>query len=429
MTKPRDYALSEIDAKRLPRWRGGELKSQRMTPPTDPRDLALAEHITVGVVKNVLLLQYLIAHYAGRNLKSIDPVVQKILAIALYQLRFLDRVPASAAVDEAVEQTRRFGRGRAAGFVNAVLRKATREPEPPLAQRGDAVEFARVVLSHPPELFQRLEGLFGTEAALRFCEEDQLEPPTIVRAIVAPDVHPEFANGAGVSITAHEQPNMFVVNGAKRATLADWARRGVAQVQDPTAAAVANHLDLRAGQTVLDRCCGLGTKTLQVAQRVGTGDRVVAMDPAAARCDGLRRLVEQRGIGNVDVHCSEWLAELDGKIPAAFDRMLADVPCSNSGVLPRRPEARYAQSAAALESLAKLQDRILDDSATRVAADGLLVYSTCSIWREENWARVDAFLSRHGDFGLLADKTTLPNRANGVAHYRDGGYVAVLHRK
>src|SRR5260221_10902568 len=122
----RDFALRELDGRHLPHWPGKALKKVKpLVPPADPRDLALAENIVIGVIKNLLQLQHLIQYYSGRSLKSIDEVVQKILAIALYQLRFLDRVPVSAAVDQAVEQTRRFGESRASGFVNAVLRKAT----------------------------------------------------------------------------------------------------------------------------------------------------------------------------------------------------------------------------------------------------------------------------------------------------------------
>src|SRR5258706_3592965 len=168
MTKPRDHALHELDAKRLPAWPGGALKKRKPSlPPADPRDLALAENITVGVVKNLLLLQHLTQHYSGRSLKGIDVLVQKIIAIGLYQLRFLDRIPASAAVDQAVEQTRRFGKTSAAGFVNAVLRKATREPDPPLPPRERAAEYAPITLSHPIELFHKLEQLLGTQARLR----------------------------------------------------------------------------------------------------------------------------------------------------------------------------------------------------------------------------------------------------------------------
>jgi 16S rRNA (cytosine967-C5)-methyltransferase len=117
----RDFARLELDNRRLPGWKPRAARHRGdIAPPSDPRDRALAENILIGVVKNLLLLHHLTQHYSGRSLKSIDPVVQKILAVALYQLRFLTRIPASAAVDEAVEQTRRFGQKRASGFVNAV---------------------------------------------------------------------------------------------------------------------------------------------------------------------------------------------------------------------------------------------------------------------------------------------------------------------
>ncbi len=222
---------------------------------------------------------------------------------------------------------------------------------------------------------------------------------------------------------------MYVVTGAKRSHLADLAAKGLAQVQDPTAAAVASQLDLQPGQTVLDRCAGLGTKTLQLRDAVGPSGRVVAMDPAAPRCEGLRQLLARRQIDNVVVHCAAWLTDLAGDVPAQFDRILADVPCSNSGVLARRPEARYSQTPAALASLAKLQDRILADSAPFVRPGGLLVHSTCSVWPEENRERIDWFLERHPDFELLNDQTTLPSFDSDPEHYRDGGYVAVMRRK
>jgi 16S rRNA (cytosine967-C5)-methyltransferase len=426
-TAPRDFALLELDAKRLPNWPANSLKKRNPPePPTDSRDRALAENITIGVIKNLLLLQHLIQHYSGKSLKSIDPPVQKILAIALYQLRFLDRIPASAAVDQAVEQTRRFRQSKAAGFVNAILRKATRDPAPPLPSRDSPTEYARIVLSHPPELFTSLERLLGADDALKFCEHDQSEPPTIVRLSRGAD--PAALVAEGVVITPHEQSGVYVVAGAKRATLAQWAAQGIAQVQDPTAAAVVSCLRTQPGETVLDRCAGLGTKTLQLREAVGETGRIVAIDPAPPRCQGLQHLLDQRKITNVIVHCAAWLKDVPN-LPKHFDRILADVPCSNSGVLARRPEARYTQNPQALASLANLQDQILEDSAPHVAPSGLLVYSTCSVWPKENEQRIQHFLARHPEFQLDHQQTTLPSFDDDAARYRDGGYVAVLRRR
>src|SRR5690242_2699347 len=167
----RDAALLELDAIRLPGWRGGAARRRLQITEPDPRDRALAEQIRIGVIKNLLLLQHLIAHHSDRSLKNIDEIVQKVLAIGLYQLRFLTRIPPSAAVDEAVEQTRRFGQPRAAGFVNAVLRNAIRNPDPPMPPE--------IALSHPHVLMERLRDLLGDEQqVLAFARHDNREPPT-----------------------------------------------------------------------------------------------------------------------------------------------------------------------------------------------------------------------------------------------------------
>ena len=423
----RDYALITLDARTLPNWPPGQLRPRPRDPrpPADPRDRALAEQIILGVIKNLLHLQHLIAHYAQRPVKKIDPVPQKILAVALYQVRFLDRVPAPAAVHVAVEQAKRFHLPRAAGFINAVLRKALNAPAPEMPDPSKRpADFAELVLSHPKPLFRRFEQVVGTPDALRLCRHNNAEPPTIVRLFDGSAV--DDLEAGGITFTPHVQPGLYVVKPVRPRLLAEWARTGMAQVQDPTAAAVVPKLDLRPGQTVLDRCCGLGTKTFQMHAALGTDGKVVAVDPSDARCETLCRLASDRKITNLSVRRTGMLEGLSPEDPKTFDRILIDAPCSNSGVLARRPEARYAQTDAALASLARLQDRILDDTAPMLAKGGRLVYSTCSIWTEENESRVEAFLARRPNCRLVEQHTTLPSLDPDPAQYRDGGYYAVL---
>jgi 16S rRNA (cytosine967-C5)-methyltransferase len=426
----RDAALVLLQNRTLPNWRPRPLHRSRLVWPEDHRDRALAEQIYNGVIKNLLLLQYLAQHYSNRPLKKIDPLALQIVVVGLYQLRFLTRIPPSAAVDESVKQTKRFGPPRISGFVNAVLRNATREPNPPLpTAEQDPAHYAEVVLSHPPELFARLVDVVGVVDALRICAHDNNEPPTIVRLFPGVDVCSLDADG--VTIAPHEQAGMFVVTGAKQATLADWANRGTAQVQDPTAARVVPEAcDVSAGQTLLDRCAGLGTKTLQLRELVGDAGRVFAVDASAHRIAGLRRICQRRNLKNVHPVHGSMLKQLPGKVPDTFDCILVDAPCSNSGVLARRPEARYAQDGASLQSLAKLQQDILDDTAQHVARGGRFVYSTCSIWPEENEGRVAEFLKRHPAFSLVNERVTLPSMDDETtpSRYHDGGYYAVLSK-
>jgi 16S rRNA (cytosine967-C5)-methyltransferase len=430
----RDLALAELDRRVLPGWKAHELRRPPLRgkgdESLDPRDLALAEQILVGCVKNHLLLRRLIVHHSGRHLRSIDPLVQKVLSIGLYQLRFLDRIPASAAVNEAVEQAKRFGRARAAGFVNAVLRKAATSGGTPPLLPDPALEpaaYAETALSHPRELFDRLVRLLGVPDALRFCEHDNREPPTIVRLM--PDASADDLQSPGVTVTPHAHLGMFVVEPAKKALLAEWARRGIAQVQDPTAATVVEQIPISPGQHVLDRCAGLGTKTIQLREKVGDGGQVVAIDAMPQRVQQLQLLLAERQLGNVEVYQATMLPQLSQFADRLFDVALVDVPCSNSGVLARRAEARYAQTDAALASLSNLQAAILDDTAPHVKAGGLLVYSTCSVWPEENGVAIEAFLARHPDYQRQPEHATLPSLSLDITNYQDGGYLAVLQRR
>lgn len=425
----RDSALLQIDSVPLPGWPAGVVARRAKTqasPPADPRDRALAEAIGAGVVQHLLTLRHLVAHYSGRKLASIDPAAQKILAVALYQLRHLTRIRPSAVVDEAVEQTRRFRLGRASGFVNAVLRRAVREPEVPLPDRSDLRGYVELVLSHPYPLFEKLEAVMGEADALRLCERHNQPPPTIVRLCAGASI--EQLQADGITLTPHQRPRMVVVEGARRSDFARWAAAGIAQAQDPTSAAVVDHLLLRSRISVLDRCCGLGTKTLQIAERVSEDAAVIAIDPSRPRTQGLEKLLEQRGIGHVSVITASMLGEIVG-LRDRFDRILIDAPCSNSGVLMRRPEARYAQTDKPLASLRKLQAAILIDTFPRLAPGGRLVYSTCSIWKEENEQLIGELLGAFPHLRRIEEKTTLPSLSDDPTTHHDGGYVAVLEHR
>lgn len=424
MMNARDFALVQLDQTKLPGWPARQLR-QSGPAPADPRDIGLAEQIRLGVIKNLALLHHLVTHYSSR--KRVDPLVSKILAVALYQIRFLDRIPKSAAVDEAVEQARRMGRKHAAGFVNAVLRRAVREPELALPTRdADPLGYATLTLSHPQDLVKRLMAEFDEQTMLDIAEHDNREPPTLVRAYRGVSV--DRLSTSGVQITPHEQSEMYVIEKARRVTLAEWAGKGVAQVQDATAAGVVKRLELLPGLDVLDRCAGMGTKSFHIHDELAGSGWIMAIEPSEERIEAIRAMMKKRKIENIAVVQARMLEEISELKRPAFDRILVDAPCSNSGVLARRPEARYAQTEKSFESLAKLQNAILDDSAPYLRPGGLMVYSTCSIWRAENQERIEAFLKRHRDFERMHELVTLPSCTPDPARYHDGGYVCVMRR-
>ncbi|MGF1632916.1 MAG: RsmB/NOP family class I SAM-dependent RNA methyltransferase, partial [Phycisphaerae bacterium] len=344
-----------------------------------------------------------------------------------------------AAVDEAVNQARRFRLASAAGFVNAVLRKAAlaQVDTPPELQPPDAADarrHAEFVLSHPPALFDRIRKLVATdEAALALCRHNNAEPPTLVR--LSPGTDPAALAGEGLEVLRHEQAGIAVVVGGKQRHFAAWAEAGLAQVQDATSAKLGQLIDAKPGMRVLDRCCGNGTKTFQILEMMGHDGEVLAVDADAKRIERLQQSLAKRGCagrGGAGVtarHAGEVDADTDG----LFDRILIDAPCSNSGVLPRRPEAKYRQDARRLASLAELQRDILKNTLGLLAPGGKLIYLTCSLWPEENEAVADALGQLRPDLEEVARHRVMPSFGEGPVNrqetYRDGGFGVVFRRK
>jgi 16S rRNA (cytosine967-C5)-methyltransferase len=347
-----------------------------------------------------------------------------ILSIGIAQLRWMDRIPPSAAVDEAVEQAKRLRLGKASGFINAVLRRASREPDLNLPDRDNPQEYARLVLSCPPEVFQRMVRQMGVEKALSLCEKNNEQAPLIVR--VSSD---EWFNQlpTPVQIQKHQIHGSWVVTGATESDLRTWAEQGLAQVQDPTASQVVPQLKLEPGHWSLDRCAGVGTKTLQIAQLVGHTGRVIAVDPSTTRIQKLNHLIRVRHLTWVQTYQTGMLETLTLERP--FDRILVDVPCSNSGVLIRRPEARYHQDDTSLQSLIRLQRRILSDTLAHLCSGGLLVYSTCSIWTEENESQVEWILRQTDRLELVDTRQVLPSLDPDPTRHHDGGFWAVFRSR
>jgi len=410
----RDEAYRQLSDAALPGWR---LPTPKFRGEVSPQDVNLAHAITRAVIKNHPLLRHLIAHYAGRPLRQIDDRAQAVLAIGLAQLRYFDRLPDYAVVDEAAEQAKRLKLGKAVGFINAVLRRAIREPDVPLPSKDDAEKYAEVVLSQPPELFRRLSKLLGKRDALRLAERNNGEAPLIVRG------QPPATEG--VEITPHEESGFYVLRGATESMLAEWSRAGIAQAQDPTSARVIDQLLLEDAKTVLDRCCGVGTKTLQIAA-AAPKSQIIAMDPSEWRIHALKRSIRQKNVENIQPIIAGETTVLDEAL--RFDRILIDAPCSNSGVLIRRPEAKYRQEEKTLRSVEKLQRRILADTISRLAPGGRLVYSTCSIWEEENEAQVQWMIKGTPGLRVVDQRLTLPSLEADPTKHHDGGFVAVLTR-
>ncbi len=329
--------------------RGGfasDLLAER-TAGMDARDAGLASEIVLGSLRVQAQLDYLIRVFSGRDPARLDAEVRIALRMGLYQLRYLERVPAHAAVDESVELVKRARKRSAAGLVNAVLRKADRRP----------VEWPdrATALSHPEWLLERWGRQYSPEVAERIARAGLVRPESYVRVAGPP---PEGAN-----LEATEVPGCYrIVEGdAEGLRIQDIGSQGIVPL-----------LELRPGQTLLDLCAAPGNKT---AQALEAGVRAVACDLSGARL---------RALGGMG--CA--LVQLDGTQPLpfgkGFERILVDAPCSGTGTLARNPEIKWKLAPGDIEELHARQTALLRNALGCLAPGGRLVYSTCSLEREEN---------------------------------------------
>ena len=373
----------------------------------DARDRALATEIVIGTLRWQRALDAAIAGAASRATGALDADVLLILRLSLYQLLHLDRVPASAVVDDAVSLTRTAGQARATGFVNGVLRTLSRSrgrPGLPPRPAGDAprqaaLDYLGVTQSHPDWLVSRWLDRYGFERAAAWVEFNNTTPALTLRA------HRLVIGRDALRAQLLEEDELQTTPGrfAPDALLVERGRlpdaRGRFTIQDEASQLVPLLLGARAGDRVLDLCASPGGKATALAAEMGGRGLIVACDARARRMRLLASAVRESRAPNIR------LVQVGGRddVPFAplFDRVLVDAPCSGLGTVRRDPDIRWRRTEADLAGFAGYQQTLLVRAARAVAPGGRLVYATCSSEPEENEAVVDDFVAAHPEFRLV----------------------------
>jgi 16S rRNA (cytosine967-C5)-methyltransferase len=350
-------------------------------------DRALCHELVMGVLRRQLWLDRLIECYANRKIAELDIAVRLVLRLGLYQLRFLSRIPASAAVNESVNLVH-FARVRSAsGLVNAVLRRATREPTvDPAANIQDAIERVAVATSHPRWLIERWTRALGDEEAGAFARANNDPAPVAIRVVNnrahESDVIGRLRNAGANAIPSRVAKGAWRVTGAG-SLLLELAAQGKVYLQDEASQLVGQAVDPQPGHRILDLCAAPGSKTTQIADITLGSALVVASDLYEHR---LRTVVQTASVhGLKSIHC----VALDGLQPlplleSSFERVLVDAPCSGTGTLRRNPEIRWRITPSDIQKLSARQKQLLCDASRAVRPGGRLIYSTCSVEPDEN---------------------------------------------
>lgn len=369
-----------------------------------PQERRFATELVYGTVKSVGTLDWILSHYMKRCVEKTDPVALNILRLGMYQLRFLDKVPDSAAVDESVKLGHRFGHSGIAGFVNAVLRSFLREPQKcsfPEREKNSALHLA-LTLWHPQWLVERWIGQFGLEAAEAMCKFNNEHPPLVLRTNTMRISREELLEKLRAS-GAEVKSSKWTPEGIVCSKLADndpleLLKRGFCLAQDESSMMVAHVLAPQPGEFVIDACAAPGGKTTHIATLMNNKGRIVAADVHAHKMSLIRENANRLGLRSI-LTVQKDAATLPNDYAGKADRVLVDAPCSGLGVLRRRPDARWRKKDT-LVSFPPLQQSILLGAAQCVKPGGVLVYSTCTTEPAENAEMVKWFLKTHSDFYL-----------------------------
>lgn len=415
-----------------------------------------ATDLVYGVIRNTVLLDRLLTVCADVHKASVKPALWTILRLGVYELVFAPKTAEYAILHEAVNLSHGFSTRKGCGFVNAVLRSvqrqiAARDGDAASSERthvvpradGSGCVFASAVLpdpgvqpaeylhfawSLPLRLVREWLGVYGPSGAAELCRASNRHPSVYAwpdtRRITAASLA-ERLTAEGVHCRLWPERGAVQLRGAGPLTALAAFREGLFTIQDPAAEALAAFLDPQPGETLIDVCAAPGGKTIALALRMKDTGRIVASDADAAR---LGRLEEN--IRRLQLSCVHRVSAADLPAQAALldriDAVILDVPCSNTGVLARRVEARRRLEGRPEKALLRLQQGLLQSAQVLLKPGTKLLYSTCSIQPDENERQIQDFLRANSGFYLIKQVVTLPSTGNAGLFDHDGGYMALL---
>ena len=433
----RETALNVLIASRqADGWSNSLLKNYISRDGLDKRDAALATRLCYGVLQNRYRLDFYLQQLLTGKVKDLHPVIRDILHLGLYQMCDMDKVPQSAAVNESVDLAKKYCKKQrfAPGLVNAVLRKAAAGnlAEPTAWQEK---------YSHPQALIDLLKSYVGKERIEPMLKANNEVPETVVQVNTLKTTTQDLTlqlQQEGVSVQPHEWlSDCLVISGTGNLEALSSFREGKFYVQDAAAKLSVLCADLPADRDckVLDCCAAPGGKSFAAAIAMQGRGEITSCDVYEHKTKLISAGASRLGISNLTARhldATEFVPEWENQM----DAVICDVPCSGYGIIRKKPDIRY-KNLKEMEALPQLQWQILSNQARYVRPGGVLLYSTCTLVREENEAVVESFLQQHPDYELepLPLPAAFPKNETGMLalvpgqYDTDGFFIARLRRK
>lgn len=408
------------------------------------QDRAFIQRVCEGTIEQMILIDYVIDSYSSIKVQKMKPVIRDILRSAVYQILFMDSVPASAACNEAVKLAQRKGFYNLKSFVNAVLRSVVREMEQvKYPTRDNLMEYLSVTYSMPRWMVKKWTDEFGPIVTEIMLQEFLKERPTTVRLTTSGVEKKEILKSLkrqGVQVKhAPYLSYAYEISGFHNIQSLEAFRNGWIYMQDVSSMLVAEAAAPKAGDFVVDLCAAPGGKSLHVADKLGKYGMVEARDLTEAKVAMIQENIQRLDL--INVHAVQADATIyDGELEEKADIVLADVPCSGMGVIGRKADIKYKLTSMQQEELVLLQRRILHNAASYVKPGGTLIYSTCTIGKKENQENIQWFTENYPyetdslDPYLPEALRSLTTREGYLQllpgiHHTDGFFLARLKRR
>lgn len=400
---PRELALKvllEINEKDA----YSNIQLNKMDKDMDIRDENLIREIVYGIIENKLFIDHIISKASKIRLKKIHPYILEILRIGIYQIIFMGRIPDSAAVNESVKLAKKYGHKGTIGYVNGLLRAVTRDKDKfSTIDSSNMIDYISIKYSHPKWLVERWIEEFGIDFTEELCKANNDRPSLNIRVntlkINREDLLLKLAN-KGIKVRKGlYAKDCLIIDEANNITGLKEFEDGLFTIQDESSMLVAQIMDPREGSTVLDVCSAPGGKSTHMAQYMGNKGLIISRDIFDHKTRLIKENADRLGIDIIEVENYDALIR-DDSLLEKIDYLLLDAPCSGFGLIRRKPEIKWNRLQEDIYHLSKLQYDIIDNVKDYVKPGGTLIYSTCTIEKDENILLIHKFIKENPNFKL-----------------------------
>ena len=401
----------------------------------DDRDIGFISEIVYGVTSWKLTIDEIIKKYSKLKLKKISPWILNILRMGIYQIVFLDKVPKSAAVNESVNLAKRYGHKGSSNFVNAILRKVEKKDYEAFFEIENPIERISKTTSMPVWMIEELLKENDIEKVEEICKASNIKPKVAIRINRLKTNKQELENllkERDIVFKEGKLEDFLILEKTKNIEQLDLFKQGYFTVQDEGAGLIAKVVDPKPNELVLDACSSPGGKTTYMAELMENKGEIIAWDLHPHRVQLVEENAKRLNIHIIKTECQDAMV-YKKEYTEKFDKILLDVPCLGIGVLKRKPDIKWKRKPEDIEEITQIQQKILDTCSKYLKAKGQMVYSTCSIFREENDKVIEKFLEKNQNFEYTKIKMSKIENMDKIQLYQneetDGFFICKLQKK